>query len=314
VRIALAGTGPLGAALLSALLDSTHEVTALLRNGRAATAFQRLVLPRLASAFAPESSLLGMARRAKIPSFYIDAMDEPELAPLRPLGLELILVGGFSVIFKKPLLELPAIGCVNCHSSLLPKHRGPNPFTAVLLAGDAHSGVTFHVMTEGIDSGDILFQQPFPIDDTDTGGSVYNKACATAGALVLDVLDAIERDGLRGTPQDESQATYDKRLRKEELYLDWTRPARELDRLVRACMPFSLARFPHRGRTVYVSRTSWDNEPSKAPPGTITRAAHPVRIATGHGHLVIELAHTANVFAGLLPNLYKRPRAGERLA
>lgn len=313
MRIALAGTGPLGAALLSALLDSSHEVVALLRNGRTATAFQRWVLPHLAAGFAPHSSLLGIARRARIPSFYIDTMDEHELAPLRPLEPGLILVGGFSIILKKPLLELPALGCVNCHSSLLPKHRGPNPFTAAVLAGDAESGVTFHVMTEGIDSGDILMQHAFPIGECDTAGAVYKKACVTAGALVLDVLDAIEREGLRGTPQNDADATYDKRLRNEELYLDWSRSARELDRLVRACVPFSLARFTHRGRTVFVSRTTWDDEPSNAPPGTITRAAHPVRVATGRGHLGIEVAHSANVFAGLWPSLYKRPRVGERL-
>ncbi|MEA3365965.1 MAG: methionyl-tRNA formyltransferase [Candidatus Hydrogenedentes bacterium] len=313
MRIILAATGPLGAKLLSALRDSSHKVVALLRNGRTATAFQRLVLPRLGAAFAPHSSLLGMARRAKIPSFYINTMDEAELAPLRRLEPDLILVGGFSIILKKALLELPSIGCVNCHSSLLPKHRGPNPFTAAVLAGDPESGVTFHVMTDGIDSGDILLQQPFSIEETDTGGAVYKKSCELAGALVLDVLDALEQDGLHGTPQDEAAASYDKRLRKEDLFLDWSRSARELDRLVRACVPFSLARFTHRGRTVYVSRTSWDDEPSQAPPGTITRAAHPVRIATGHGHLVIEVAHTANVLAGLWPNLYKRPRVGERL-
>lgn len=313
MRIALAATGPLGAAMLSALLDSPHEVVALLRNGRTATAFQRLVLPRLGAVFAPNSSLLGMARRARIPSLYINTMNEAELAPLRRIEPELILVGGFSIIFKKPLLELPSMGCVNCHSSLLPKHRGPNPFTAAVLAGDAESGVTFHVMTDGIDSGDILLQQAFPIEKDDTGGTVYRRCCALAGALVLDMLDAIDQEGLRGTPQDETIASYDKRLRKEDLFLDWSRSAQELDRLVRACVPFSLARFIHRGRTVYVSRTNWDDEPSQAPPGTITRAAHPVRIATSRGHLVIEVAHTANVLAGLWPSLYKRPRVGERL-
>ncbi|HPX39790.1 MAG TPA: methionyl-tRNA formyltransferase [Candidatus Hydrogenedentes bacterium] len=313
MRIALAGTGPLGVTLLSAMLDSPHEVVALLRNGRVATAVGKRLLPPLAAVFAPQTSVLGLARRAKLPVFYIDRMDESELAPLRRLEPDLLLVGGFGIVLKRPLLELPPRGCVNCHSSLLPKHRGPNPFTAAILAGETESGVTFHEMTEGIDAGAILLQHAFPIDENDTGGSVYRKSCITAGALVLEVLDALERGDLHRTPQDEAAATYDKRLREEQLHLDWSRPARELDRLVRACVPFSLARFTHRGRTVYVSRTSWDGEASQAPPGTITRAAHPVRIAAGHGHLVIEAAHTATVFAGLWPGLFKRPRVGERL-
>ena len=313
MRIALAGTGPLGAALLSAVLDSSHEVVALLRNGRVASAVHKRLLPPLAALFAPRTSVLGMARRAKIPTFYINRMDESELAPLRALAPDLLLVGGFGIILKRPLLELPALGCVNCHSSLLPRHRGPNPFSAVVLAGEAESGVTFHRMTERIDAGDILLQHAFPLDDTDTGGSIYRKACIAAGALVLDVLDALACGEVHGTPQDETTATYDPRLQEEELHLDWSRPAQELDRLVRACVPFSLARFTHRGRTVYVSRTRWDDEEALAPPGTITRAAFPVRIATGRGHLAIEEAHTAQVFASLWPGLWKRPQVGERL-
>ncbi|HOF39142.1 MAG TPA: methionyl-tRNA formyltransferase [Candidatus Hydrogenedentes bacterium] len=313
MRIALAGTGPLGAALLNAVLDSAHEVVALLCNGRVASAVDKRFLPPLAALFTPRTSVLGIARRARIPFFYINRMDEAELAPLRSLAPDLLLVGGFGIILKRPLLELPALGCVNCHSSLLPKHRGPNPFSAVVLAGETESGVTFHRMAERIDAGDILLQHAFPLDGADTGGSVYRKACITAGALVQDVLDALACGELHGSPQDETAATCDPRLRDEELHLDWSRPAQELDRLVRACVPFSLARFTHRGRAVYVSRTSWDEEEALAPPGTITRATFPVRVATGCGHLVIEEAHTAHVFAGLWPGLWKRPRTGERL-
>ena len=85
MRIALAGTGPLGVTLLSAMLDSPHEVVALLRNGRVATAVGKRLLPPLAAVFAPQTSVLGLARRAKLPVFYIDRMDESELAPLRRL-------------------------------------------------------------------------------------------------------------------------------------------------------------------------------------------------------------------------------------
>ena len=313
MRIALAATGPLGATLLRVLLDSDHEVVALLQNGRKATAFTRVILPRLAAGLAPRASLLGMARNAKIPTLYIDTMGEDELAPLRSLEPELLLVGGFSIILKKPLLELPSIGCVNCHSSLLPTHRGPNPFAAAILAGDAETGVTFHVMTEGIDSGDILLQRAFPIEDTDTGGAVYRKACIAAAEALPELLDTIERDGLKGTPQDEAQATYDKKLRKEELFLDWSKPAQELDRLVRACVPFRLARFNHRGRVVFVSRTSWDDGPADAPPGTIVHAGYPARIATGRGHLTIKKARSLELLGWKWPGLRKKPSAGEKL-
>ena len=168
MRIAIAGDGHLGMSLMEPLLGSRHDVVALVQNGRTATGFGRTMTKAAGSLFGSFAGVAGKAIQRGIPVVWIDRMTEEELAPLRAIASGVLLVGGFSVILKKKLLELPKIGCVNMHSSLLPKHRGPNPFSAVVMAGDAESGVTFHQMDEGIDTGPILEQYRFPIRKQDT--------------------------------------------------------------------------------------------------------------------------------------------------
>lgn len=313
MRIAIAGTGPLGALLMGPLLESEHRVVALLRNGRTATWAQRHVMPRLAAAFAPGLSPVGVARRNGIPMIYVDKMTEDELGPLRALEPDIILVGGFSIIFRKPLLDVPGVGCVNCHSSLLPKHRGPNPFAAAILTGERETGVTFHIMTEGIDSGPILAQYRLPIEETDTAGAVYRKTASLAGEHVLEVIDRIAAEGLAGEPQNEAEATYDKRLTDEEAFVRWDRPADEVYRFVRACTPITAARFRHRGRTVYISRAGYDLEPVDAEPGEIVRVRPHIHIATGRGVLKLQFCYTRRRMIMPWPGLGGRPQTGEKV-
>ena len=192
-----------------------------------------------------------IARRHGIPLFFIDKMTEDELAPLRALDPDLILVGGFAIILKKPILDLPKLGCVNTHSSLLPKHRGPNPFAAVLLAGDTETGVTFHVMDEAIDTGDIVAQFPIPVEDNWYALDLHRATSELAGEHVVEVLDKIEAEGLHGTPQDPALATYDKKLTTEQTAIDWAQPAADIVRLIRAGYPMTMARFRYGDRVIF---------------------------------------------------------------
>jgi methionyl-tRNA formyltransferase len=125
MRIAVAGYGLLGAGLTRALLDSNHEIVAIVQNGRKTRGIERAVAVAVSHVFATEGSMLGLARPERLPVVWLNRMDENELAPLRALAPDLLLVGGFGIILKRPILDLPKIGCVNAHSSLLPKHRAP---------------------------------------------------------------------------------------------------------------------------------------------------------------------------------------------
>ena len=314
MRIAIAGTGNLGVSLWSGLDGSSHEVVGLIGDGRQTKSpLKRALYPQLSRMFGGASNLLGLAKRRGVPICWIDKMGPEELAPIAALKPDIILVGGFSVILKKPILQLPSIGCVNMHSSLLPRHRGPNPFCAAILAGDTQNGVTFHVVDEGIDTGAILDQTVYDIGPTDTAYQVYLHACAIARGRVASVMDRIAREGLAGTPQDPSIASYDQKPTVNDSWINWERPAIEIDRLVRAMAPNPMPRFFHQGRLITVARTSFDPTSVPEAPGTVLRAQAPAVIATGEGTITLNVAFMSNPVPWIWPAPWAEPKVGERL-
>lgn len=313
MRIALAGSGRLAVGLMQALLSSSHEIVAVIQNGRKTRGFKRTLVTAAGSLFTPGLSVTGLASCHEIPVVWIDRMDEKELAPLRLHDPDLILVGGFSIILKRPIIELPRIGCVNAHSSLLPKHRGPNPFIAAVLANEKKAGVTFHIIDEGIDTGDIIGQFAFPLGPQDTGLTVYNQACKVAGQHVVEVVDRIEAEGLRGVPQDPNEASYDRKPEKKDSYIDWTKPAEEIERMVRAFKPFMLSRFRYRGRTVVVTKVAVDKTPVDAEPGAILALEPRPRIATGEGSILVLTAFSPPI-PWLWPSPLSRPKIGQKVS
>jgi len=313
MRIAIAGTGKLAAGMFTALQASRHEIVAVILDGRQARGAKGFLNALASRLFGGKGDIDARARRNRIPRFWIDRMDPAELAPLRKLDIDLLLVGGFAIILKPPLLELPRIGCVNMHSSLLPRHRGPNPFCAAIRAGDAETGITFHVMEPGIDTGPVVAQYPFPLEARDTMFDVYNRACALAQEKVLEVIDKIDAEGLQGTPQDHSLANYEKKPVIEDSWIDWRRPAEEIDRLVRAYAPSPMPRFRWRGRTVTVARCEFDSAPVEAAPGTVLRHWPVARVATGEGTLILRVAFCRRPVPWVWPAPWSKPEVGEVL-
>lgn len=313
MRIAIAGTGRLGASLLAPLLKSDHEVVALLQDGRKYRGWKRPAITACAPLLGGRNNVVSLARRNGIPVIWLDRLTEAGLKPVRDLRPDLILVGGFGIIFKAPLLRLPRLGCVNCHSSLLPRHRGPNPFAAVLLQGDTQTGVTFHAMTEGIDEGDIIDQRAFSITSDDTVLSIYQRSCDLARERVLAVIDRIAAEGLRGEAQITALASYDKKVNEDAAWIDWTLPARDIERMVRALAPSPMPRLSHGGRVIRVAKVEYDEEPTDAAPGTVV-ANHPlVRIATGKGTVRLRVAFIGNPVPWIWPAPWNRPDVGSRV-
>ena len=199
------------------------------------------------------------------------------------------------------------------HSSLLPRHRGPNPFTAVLAQGESESGVTFHVMEPSIDTGAILDQTPFPITDKDTMFSVYKTACRIASERAVAVMDQVEAKGLEGRPQDPAHASYDKKPVGEDALIDWSRSAAEIQRLVRAYAPNVLPRFQHRGKTVYLAQAAVGEGETAEPPGTVLTARRAMMVATGDGVLQMRVMFTRTPMPWVWPAPWNRPAKGDRL-
>ena len=313
MRIVLAGSGYMATQFVKTILGTKHELCAVIQDGRHTRGIRRRIYPALAGVIAGERTVAGIARRKHVPIVFIDKMDDGELGPLQALKPDLVLVGGFSIILKAPLIRLPRIGCLNCHSSLLPTHRGPNPFRACILANEPETGVTFHIMDEGIDTGSIVEQHRLEIRDTDTAASLSDRCADRACEALPDLHDRIEHEGLHGEPQNETKASYDKKLKDEELYLDWNQPAADLERMVRGCFPYSLARFRYQGRTVIVSRAQFEPGHPDAKPGEIVATRPHLKIATGDGVFVLIVGYTMRPIPWIWPRILSRPAVGERV-
>ena len=170
------------------------------------------------------------------------------------------------------------------------------------------------VTEETIDTGPILDQTRFPVDPDDTAVSVYYKSCEIARQRVVEVVDRIAAEGLTGTPQDSSEATYDKMPKEEDVGLDWRRPAEELALKVRAYNLVTAARFLHRERVVQVLAAEWDAEPANAAPGVVLETSPSVKIATGGGALTILKAMVTQPVAWPWPAPWSRVKSGDMLS
>ena len=162
----------------------------------------------------------------------------PFLERLEGLGPDVAVVVAFGQIFPRRLLELPRLGCVNLHASLLPRHRGAAPVQAAIAAGDERTGVTTMLMDEGLDTGPILQTRAAPIGPRDTAGDLAPRLARLGAPLVVGTVRALARGELEPVAQDDAQATYAPRLARDDGRIDWALPARRIERLVRAYTPW----------------------------------------------------------------------------
>jgi methionyl-tRNA formyltransferase len=162
-----------------------------------------------------------------------DAVEQ--LASLRP---DVIVVCAFGQILRQPVLDIPPKGVVNVHPSLLPRHRGATPIQAAILAGDEETGVTIMLMDAGMDTGPILRQRSLAISPWDSAGSLGEKLSRLAADLLGETLRLWLPGEIEPQPQDEARATYAPLIQKEDAAIDWTRPAVDIWRQIRAMNPW----------------------------------------------------------------------------
>jgi methionyl-tRNA formyltransferase len=199
---------------------------------------------------------------------------------------EVIVVAAFGQILPPAVLELPPHGCVNLHASLLPRWRGAAPVPAAILAGDIVTGVTVMRMDEGVDTGPVIAWEEVPIRADDTTGSLTERLATLAAKLILHTLPAYLSGELTPQPQPAEGATYCRPLRKEDGELDWTRPALELDRQVRAMTPWPGAFTTWQGRRLKVLHAiPLPNRRETRPPGTVVALDAGAAVASGGGVL-----------------------------
>lgn len=210
---------------------------------------------------------------------------------LRDIAPDLLVVIAYGLILPRAVLAIPHLGCWNLHASLLPRWRGAAPIQRAILAGDAATGVCLMQMEAGLDTGPVLLRETTPIRADDTGGSLHARlATLGARALAEGLRRAVAGDPMVPTPQSAAGATYAHKLDKAEAHLDFSRPACELERAVRAFDPWPVAEAELDGERVRIwqaaARDTPGGAPESAPPGSILCASrHGIDIACGEGVL-----------------------------
>ena len=225
MKIVFMGTPDLAAEVLDTMMKNGCEVTL------AVTQPDR---PKGRGKSVIKTPVHECADRWGIPVFSPVRVKRPEAVErLREEAPDLIVVAAFGQILSKEILDLPRLGCVNVHASLLPAYRGAAPIQWAVINGEEKSGVTIMQMDEGLDTGDILLQEEIPLVADETGESLYNKMAKLGGELLVKALPMIEQGTLTPVRQDDAASCYAPMLQKEMGNIDWTMPAVKIERLVR---------------------------------------------------------------------------------
>jgi methionyl-tRNA formyltransferase len=209
------------------------------------------------------------------------------LEMLRGLEPDLIVVAAYGKILPTEILDIPVKGCINIHASLLPKYRGAAPIQRAILNGEKETGVTLMQMAEGMDTGDILAVAATPTDGK-TAGMLFEELSELGASLLLEHLPLIESNQIKSIPQDETRATYAPMIYKSDGQVDFTQPAIEIERKVRAMNPWPIAYTTYDGQAMKIWKATVEEATTQALPGTITEVSNRgITVATGIDSLII---------------------------
>ena len=207
-----------------------------------------------------------------------DAAIQAQLAEMKP---DVIVVAAFGLLLPKPVLDLPPRGCLNVHASLLPKYRGAAPIPAAILNGEQETGVTLMVMDEGLDTGPALASAAIPILPDDTTDTLTTRLAELGAHLLAETLPHWLAGEVAPRPQDHSRATLAPKLDKADGRLDWSRPAVELDRRVRAFFPWPGTYTAWNGKFLRILAVQTAGYLSEQAPGQVVKDAKGIGVVTG---------------------------------
>ncbi len=214
---------------------------------------------------------------------------EPECVEyLKKYNADIIVVVAFGQILTKEILEMPKYGCVNVHASLLPKYRGAAPIQWAVINGEKVSGVTTMRMDEGIDTGDMIMKEEVVLAPKETGGSLFDRLSRTGAELCVRTLEEIEKGTAVYTKQDHTQATVTKMIKKQLGLIDWNKPAKELECLIRGLNPWPSAYTLVHGKTLKIWDADVSEGQTKEAPGTVVEVSkNSIGVQTKEGILVL---------------------------
>ncbi len=279
MKVAFAGTPEFAQRHLAALLNSQHEVVAVLTQpDRPAGRGRQL----------QASAVKKLAQQHQLPCYQPQRLDSEAQALLDSLDIDLLIVVAYGLILPPALLVIPRLGCINVHASLLPRWRGAAPIQRAIEFGDRESGITIMQMDAGLDSGNILLQEKCEITEDETSATLYDKLSATGPKALLQALDNFS--SLQSLKQDETQVCYANKISKKEAKIDWHDSAEQIERRIRAFNPWPVATAQLADKTVRLWRAQVIAQQHDAQVGMILNlCSEGIDVATGSG--VLRLTH-----------------------
>ncbi|WP_447970254.1 methionyl-tRNA formyltransferase [Nitrospira sp. M1] len=292
MRVIFMGTPDFSVPTLATLIDSEYSVVGVVTQPDRPRGRGKTVSP---------SPVKQLAMTHNVPILQPEKMKHPEfLSALQAWQPDVMVVAAFGRILPKVILDLPPRGCLNVHSSLLPKYRGAGPIQWALINGETETGITTMLMDEGMDTGPILLQETVPIESDDTATELSDRLAQVGGQLLLKTLRVWESNDITPTVQDGTKATMAPMLRKEDGAIAWTQPATTIHNRIRGLSPWPGGyTFCRQDRLSIWKTVPYDDDPevttSSEQPGTIVSVGkHEILVKAGRGVLGITELQMAN--------------------
>lgn len=283
LKLAFAGTPDFAVPSLQALISAGHDICAVYTqpDKKVGRGRQLQLTP-----------VKQCAVNAGIPVFQPTRFrDKDVIAEIIALNLDALIVVAYGHILPQAILDAPKLGCINVHASLLPRWRGAAPIQAAIAAGECESGVTIMQMEAGLDTGPMLASASVEIEHDDTGGSLHNKLAALGASLLPETLMKLATGAIIPTTQNDKEATYAHKIEKASGKIDWSRPAIEIERQIRAYNPWPVCFSQIDDTMIRIWRARVElalSAPAHAKPGEIIATNdNGIHVATGEGVLVI---------------------------
>jgi len=280
LKVVFFGTPQFAVPTLDALLASSHSVVGVVTQPDK---------PRGRGQKETDAPVKARAVQAGIRTLQPVTLKDPAaLADLASLGADIGVVAAYGKILTQAVLDIPRLGMVNVHASLLPRYRGAAPVHRAVIAGETTTGVTIMRVVLALDAGAMLARVERPVGPNDTSDQVERDLASLGAAVLVQTLDRMAAGPVNEVPQDDSLANYAHRLTKEDGLVDWSRTAHEIHNQIRGLHPWPHAYSYLDGQRLILWRSTWSDEPVEADPGTVLAAdGDELRVATGRGTLLI---------------------------
>jgi len=281
LQVVFAGTPEFGLPCLEALYKSDHQIKAVYSQPDRPAGRGRKLQP---------SAVKEWALAHEIAVYQPLNFKNPEtIAELAALQPDVLIVIAYGLILPRAVLEIPRLGCINVHASLLPRWRGASPIQQAILHGDLQSGVTIMQMDVGMDTGAMYTKVDCEITKTDTAASLHDKLAAISAQPLLATLSALMKGTHQLEVQDNNLVTYAGKINKEDAQINWQQSAVQIDQLIRAFNPWPIAFTPLDGEVLRIHQAQVDDTVSDKHPGTVLRLDKKgMLVATGDKSILIE--------------------------